>query len=1277
LAKRNWTKEQLEAICCDAPDILVSAGAGSGKTSVLTERIIQRLCDDSRPADITRMLIVTFTNAATEELRLRVAEALRERLAAEPENRRLRRQLLLLPSAHIYTISSFCLGIVRANLSALGLPAGLRVCDEAESDLLAAEIMERVIDDFYEGICPCPTDFGEFCDAFVSDRDSRLAPMLMGLYKKLREYVAGVELLRQNAESLRSAASGGTDFMATAWGRSIAEELRAKLGYYVAVFERALEMFGGDEKLKKAYYAQFAEDLEFARALDSMLAGGAGYAEMREFIGGYKSSRLGQLRGYEKTPELELFRGARKEFSGGTSAKPVRETKPGGSDEFVKGIYHKYFSIEPGMLREVLAACALQCETLYSVLRVFEDRFMAEKRHRAIADFNDLERYAYRLLYDGNGNISDLASAVAADFDEIYIDEYQDTNELEDKVFAALAKAPAPGGDGARTRFMVGDVKQSIYAFRGAEPSLFAAYRSDPAVKTLFLRANFRSDRPIIEFANRVSEYIFTGTGSEVDYGEGDKLVLGKTTETKDIPVRVVLFDSSKGEDTGAADDGDDEEGIEVGVPVDGAEGEQEYGEPEFVADEIKRLVDSGEYRPDQIAILLRSTESRAEAYERALRSRGIGSTGGAEDFFERPEVLAMVCLLFAVNNPTRDIYLAGALRSPFFGFTLDDLVRIRRLLPPGGDELPFYFGGEDGEDTAGAAPATDGKALSLYEALVHYTKTTGFEKGKRFLEKLATYRKYAEANPADRVVRFIFRDIGAIAFAAGGGDPGEVMARRRSLLWLYDLARTFEHGQFRGLGSFAEYLEGLIETASTQPPADATAPGVRIMSIHKSKGLEFPVVFLCDCARRFNMQDYQKAAVLYDPRLGAAAKLGDSTGFGSIDTPVRSATALRIARRIRHEEMRALYVALTRARERLYVTATVKEPEKLLDEARANASILPAGARAAKVMGANNFISWIAGAFGGCDNEHAKIEIVEAAFAKAPAAEPDLEPQAETEEARGEIDINEVERYKELFLQRLAFSYRYKALEKVPAKLSVSDLYPSILDEGEGEGALEIRELSVDDALAITGAGMPDQPEVQKFKPPRFLSEEPETATAAERGSATHIFMQFCDFDFVEQYGIKAELERLVARKFMTPAHAELVDVRAVRRFFGSRLYREMRTAKRLFREVRFNVRLPASEFTEDEKLKRLLFGEQVLVQGVIDCYYELPDGRLRLVDYKTDYIPKELRGDVRAAEKMLAERHARQLGYYARALEKLACRKVDRKILYSFSLGRAIYLD
>lgn len=1406
MAERNWTREQIEAITCSANDILVSAGAGSGKTAVLTERIIRRLCDESNPVDITRMLIVTFTNAATEELRDRVAVALRARLAAEPENRRLRRQLMLLPSAHIYTISSFCLGIVRANLSALGLPAGLRVCDEPESELLAAEVMEQVIDGFYEGIFDCPVDFGEFCDAFVSDRDDRLAVLLLDLYKKLREYIAGVELLLNNAETLRAAAEGDTDFMTTPWGRSIASELRTQLGYYIAVLGRALDMFAADEKLTNAYYNQFANDLKFAKQLDLMLAGGADYATLREHVGGYQNQRLGSLRNYEKTPELELYRKVRSDFASSTG--------------FVRKIYAKYFSIEPELLRGVLSDCARQCETFYAVLSVFEQRFLAEKRRRAIVDFNDLERFAYRLLCTDDGSISDTAAAVAAEYDELYIDEYQDTNELEDKIFAALAKASATGQPSDRTRFMVGDVKQSIYGFRGAEPSLFASYRSDPAVKTLFLRTNFRCDRAIIDFANRISEHIFTGTGSEVEFGEGDKLHFGKPSGSKDYPVRVLIFDSAKDdEETGEKEThtDDDDEGIEIGEPIEMLAEQKEYGEPEFVADEIARLIESGEYKPGDIAILLRSTESRAVVYERALRARGIGSVGGAADFFERPEVSAMMCILCSVNNPSRDIYLAGALRSPFFGFELDDLVHIRRFMPPPGDELPFYFGGDaedgfgdgdtpdigvPGEDTvadwegkAGSTAAVgdaetgmysagtiesdpeggaelregtgadengggtppDAKAASLYEALVHYTKTTGFEKGRRFLEKLALYRKYAEANPADRVVRFIYRDIGAHAFAAGGGDPAEVTARRRNLMRLYELARTFEHGQFRGLGSFIEYIEGLLESGRMQtPPPNATEPGVKIMSIHKSKGLEFPVVFLCDCARRFNIKDTQKP-VLFDSKLGASAKLGDASGFGSIDTPVRTATALRITRRIRHEEMRALYVAITRAKERLYVTATLNEPAKLLDKAEIAAKHLPADARAAEVMGASNFISWIAGALGGRDNDYTKLEIFDAsadlperhAVGQAkPAAAPDGDadnvqeqmtsdgsdatetaerhlpgtagladvpltaepafdgqvPYAQDESAiaplsgeaesrptaagssiDGQVppDDGKVEKYKAIFERRLSFSYRWKPLEKLPAKLSVSDLYPSILDEGEGDGTLDLSDTSALYELApeladiAVGGEAGGQPAGSKFGPPRFLSDDPEPVAAAERGTATHIFMQFCDFDYVEGYGVEAELERLVAGRFMTATHAELVDVREIERFFRSPLYADMRAAKSLYREVRFNVRLPASEFTQDENLQKLLAGELVLVQGVIDCYYETKDGRLRLVDYKTDYIPRELRTDIRKAEQLLVNHHARQLGYYARAIEKLTGRQVERSIIYSFALGKPIYIN
>ncbi len=1287
MAERIWTPEQLEAITCQADDILVSAGAGSGKTAVLTERIIRRLSStkssannsSDEPADITRMLIVTFTNAATTELRERVGLALREKIAADPGNRRLRRQLLLLPSAKIDTISSFCYNIVRSNLSALGLPAGLRVCDETESALLAAEVMDQVIDGFYDGgqdAAPSnAAEFALFCDAFVSDRDDKLAELFLELYRKVIGYKDGVGLLGANADALAQSAEGVNDFMTTPWGESIALELRSRLDYFIPVLERALDYFDGESVLIKAYQTQFAYDLEFARGLRALLSGERHYTALREYLIGYKPARLGSVRNLEPTAELDFYKKCRGEFAL--------------SSGFIKTAYKNYFSIDEPLLRSVLSQCAGQCRNFFAVLSAFDEKFSAEKRRRAVADYGDLERFAYKLLYDADGSISELARSAAADYDEIYIDEYQDVNELQDLIFTALTKA-APLSDDknniARKRFMVGDVKQSIYGFRGAAPSLFAGYRGDPAIKTLFLRSNFRCDGNIIGFVNRVSGHMFAGSGGEVEYCNDDNLLKGKSADGSGEKVKIMLFNSKNVIEQIEPEEEQSEpaepENDEVTPGTDGDSVSEKYGEPEFVADEIARLIASGRYKPNDIAILLRNASGRAEVYEAALRSRSIGADGGAPDFFAQPEVLLMLSMFGCVNNPARDIPLAAVLRSPLYGFTFDDLIRVRRFVPqtaPDPDGLPFYLGDAETEDKT-AFPAAGSaienadtaerriyKTYSFYDALKLYTEHTGFEKGKRFLEKLNIYREYAKNNPADRVVRYIYRDTAIMAVVAGGGGTkNEIAAKKRNLTRLYDLARTFENGQFRGLNNFLDFIEGLAGEGRTESAASGGDAGrVRIISIHKSKGLEFPVCFICDCARKFNDSDSTRL-ILFDPLLGAAAKLGDKSGFGRINTPVRTAAALRITRRGRYEEMRSLYVAMTRARERLYITATLLDPAELLDKTALTAEVLPSEARGADAVAKNNYISWITDALSGKSDNSAEIEIFSGTVSDA-----SLSSSADDlgNEALHDVPIpdeSEVARYKSLFEPRLAFKYRWKPFVGLPAKLSVSNLYPSILDENGDEDAFDL--------TATLAEG--DKPETQKYGPPRFLSPDKDDVTAAERGTATHIFMQFCDFARVEAGGIREESARLITGEFMTAAHAKLVDVKAVERFFDSDLYADMRSARKLFREVRFNVRLPASEFTQNDELRELFESEPVLVQGVVDCYYESSDGKLRLVDYKTDFIPHELRSVPGKAEELLISRHSRQLGYYAQAIAIIAARPVESSAIYSFALGKAIYL-
>ncbi len=1187
---RQWTEAQTKAIETRGCNLLVSAGAGSGKTAVLTERIIRRLTDKTDPAEINRMLIVTFTKAAAGELRERISGAVSDALSKAPKNRRLARQLLSLENASICTIHSFCLDILRESGIDANLPSDFRIADAAEIKLLRNSLMNELIEDYHQNaVKDYPIDnFPAFADAFVGTKsDDGLADVFLDIEESLSGFTEHIEFIRDFADELRNEEE---DFMTTRCGGVIVDLIISKLSYYWNVFDSVLPEIFDVEKLKKAYFESFTSDMEFIDNVLSLCLSPS-YDSLSCLFNFYTPKKLGIVKNDFLSKELIKAKDLRTEFH--SECKKIRT---------------KFFSLTSEQLNKNRLDTADSLNKLYTLLCAFLDRFNAEKRSRSIVDFGDLERHAYRMLIK-DGKPTPAALSIAQRFDEIYIDEYQDVNAVQDAIFAAVSKG--------NNRFMVGDIKQSIYGFRGAEPSIFADYRSRfPEVnaegpeadgKTVFLQNNFRCDKTVIDFANAVSGCLFTSAASEIPFTEGDLLIHSKSESESGEPVRVVLVDSFE------ADDGDS-----IGA-----------SEAEYVAREIKRLLRDGRkndgtpIRPSDIAILMRSAKAFSDSFEAAFKRHGIPLYNGVEaDFFENAEVLLALCILNIIDNPTKDIYLAGAMKSPVFGFTLDELINIRRHTREG----------------------------CLYDALKKYTEENGYEKGKEFLETLEKWRVRAEGMPVDRLVWYIYTETDLLSLVY----DSESSVRRANLMLLYEYARRFEASSFKGLYNFIRYIDDVLsekaqlENAKVVGEADDT---VKLMTIHQSKGLEFPVCFICGTGKKFNENDL-RANIVIERSLGIALKLSDSTGFARYDTPIRQAIVKRMSDVNLEEEMRVLYVAMTRARERLYVTAQVSDPKKLLENAADNAAMLSTHV----IMKNGGYIQWILTAMA----HHKRTSTTPlAAKTTVVGGFEDGELSEAAEQTDESLPAPAFDAAK-LISERFDFLYPHTAMTKLPAKLSVSKLVPNLLDDDAAE--LEDTE---------------ETAELSKIRP-KFMEDGEDNAAGAERGTATHLFMQFCDFsrfssnlDRIED-AVKAEAARLAEKGFFTKQMASLINTKQVSEFFRGGLFSVICASKRIYREHRFNVSLPASDFTENPELADALKDATVLVQGVIDCFFENSDGTITLVDYKTDYVPKEMPRD--DARRMLLDRHRLQLTYYKSACERISARRVSKVIIYSFSLGEAV---
>ncbi len=1187
----DWTKAQLSAITTSGKDLLVSAGAGSGKTAVLTERIIRRLTDEENPADITRMLIVTFTKAAAGELKERISAALSDALAKQPKNRRLARQLLALDRAKICTIHSFCLDLLRDGIGDNDLPTDFRIADETEITLLRKNIMNDLIDDYYSvGVRDYPIDnFEDFADIFVGTKnDDTLADIFLDIENRLSSYTEYIDFIKTFADGLES---DKRDFSKTECGSEILDIIKGKFIYYRKIFAELLSEITGDEKLTNAYFPAFSDDIDFIdRALSACEQ--YSYGDISKLFNSFSPMRLGVVRNAELSESIQNAKESRKKFHAERGELTA-----------------KFFSLTDEQLTKNRLDTAHTLNKLYTLLSAFNLRFSEEKRKRSLVDFSDLERMAYSALVQ-NGAPTDAAKNISKAFDEIYIDEYQDVNSVQDAIFAAVSRG--------NNRFMVGDIKQSIYGFRGSEPKIFADYRrkftsiddSDSENgAAIFLSNNFRCDNSIIDFSNIVSACLFTSGRGDIPFTNDDKLIHSKVDTESGEPVHVVLIDGNE-------DESDDDVSSR---------------EAEYIASEISRILkeekknDGSPIKPSDIAVIMRSTKAHSAALEGAFDKYGIpyyNNIGGS--FFENAEVLLALCILNIIDNPTRDIYLAGALRSPVFAFGLDELITIRKASPDG----------------------------SLYDALRNYCKVNDFSKGSIFLATLERWQKKAEGMPVDRLLWYIYTDTDLPALVY----DKENEVRRANLMLLYEYARRFESSSFKGLYNFIRYVNDILEEKEELENAKIfgeSSDTVKFMTIHQSKGLEFPVCFICGTGKKFNESDL-RANVVIERSLGIALKLTDSTGFARYDTPIRQALVKRLAETQLEEEMRVLYVAMTRARERLYVTALCKDPQKMLDTAAKNAENLSRYT----IMKPDGYMSWILTSLA-----HHSLT----GDTPAPVIIETVTPSVsdDTEQSENEASVtdsaNAGDELLSLVKERFDFVYPGAAASKLPAKLSVSKLTPTILDEGAAE--------------------LEDEYEPYSFeaKRPLFLDENAApSATGAERGTATHLFMQFCDFsrfsvpadDLAEI--IEDEASRLANEKFITGRAASLINVRGIARFFVGETFKEITASPKVWREHRFNVKLPASDFTSDASLANELRDESILVQGVIDCFYENPDGTLTIIDYKTDYIPPELDGS--EAEVMLLERHRLQLSYYKAACEKVSSRRVSRVAIYSFALGYAI---
>ena len=1198
----KWTNQQQQVIDLRDRNLLVSAAAGSGKTAVLVERIIKKVLDPEHPVDIDHLLVVTFTKAAAAEMRERVAKAIETRMDEEKDNAYLNRQYTLVHHAQITTIDSFCLYVVKNYFQCIGLEPGFRVGDPGELSLILEDVLADVLERWYEAADP---EFLAFADNYASAKnDTNLAQMVRRLYDYSTSYPWPEEWLRQitdvyEPQALTAEALSDPD----SWLQELMRYLHAVIGgerdRLLLAKRLCLEPDGPDMYLDNI--EGVLEQLEGVEEITDYDALGMAIAKL-DF------GRLAVRRG----------------FDGDKSAQELVKTLRSNAKEELQKLYKKFFTLPLASQLEDLAYTGRSVRVLSLLTLDFAGAYRKKKEELGLLDFSDIEHMALRILVDEKTKEpTDVARQFQALFEEVMIDEYQDSNYVQEAILTAVS-----GGGGRNNRFMVGDVKQSIYRFRLARPELFMekydTYSTEDApCRKICLDQNFRSRFQVLDSVNDLFYRIMKRDVGGVEYDKAAALYPGadypQAPQKDAYKTRILLADS-------------------------GAQGLEENGmdnakilEAAMIAEEICRLKEQqcisdgqGGFRPVQysdIVILLRSPGSWGDELVEQLSARGIPSHRmSVSGYFGTSEVQTVLSLCQVIDNPLQDIPLAAVLRSPFFDFSNEELAKLRLE----GTHAFFY---EHVKDYA-----------------AHGTDAALKEKSAHFLAVLGDYRERSRRSSVHDLLDQILRESGYLNFvrALPAGEK-----RLANVEMLLQQAVSYERTSYKGLFSFIRYMEKLQKYEVDFGEADVTLEHedvVRIMSIHKSKGLEFPIVFVSGLGRKFNKKDSTDAMIL-DSSYGVGLACVEGKKHRRRTTLLREMIAARIAGDNIGEELRVLYVALTRAKEQLILTGTLREPEKMLLtyelQSEEDASFLDR-------REAGCYLDWIMpGAYR--HPEHLTIETYGAGDFSLMEQLQEAVQYTKKEQLLESLETVDETLYAQIDA-RLQSTYPYEEEVNLRTKVSVSELKHRnmVLEPGDEE--------------ALAWYAKEEQPEsyVPLFVRGKNEKDPDAPNQGALRGTAMHRMMECLDYgalaDAFSEEEVLRQLEELQQGGRISPDAAALVSTQKIWKFLQTELgerIMQAHKAERLYREQPFVMGIPAHEADPALQSEQL-----VLVQGIIDLYFEEADG-LVLLDYKTDSV-KEAR--------QLLERYQTQMDLYARALCAATGKPVREKLIYSFKLEEII---
>lgn len=1259
----SWTTEQQQVIDLRNRNILVSAAAGSGKTAVLVERIVKIITDKNHPVDIDHLLIVTFTNAAAAEMRERIGNAIEKALDEQPGDEHLLRQLTLIHNAQITTIDSFCLYVVRNHFHEIDLEPNFRIGDEGELKLLREDVLGRVLEQNYEE----PSEaFSDFVEGYASGRtDAALNEMILQLYEFSRSYpwpekwldsFVGIYRI-ENREELDRAE----------WLAPLTQNIRFVLKDCEQLLKQALAVTQQDDG-PYMYEKAVRSDLEKYESLSKLTS----FSELSGALSDIKYDRLASSRGFEGDPDkLELVKSLREQ------AKDV-----------VKKLCKQYFFCSPEMMIEQLERTEPMLEEVVRLTKQFAEEFAAAKRRKNLVDFHDVEHFALQILVDKETEKAKKTAEEFRDtFEEIMIDEYQDSNEVQETLLRSISREER----GENNIFMVGDVKQSIYRFRLARPELFMKkYDSysleESTTQRIDLHKNFRSRAEVLACTNDIFYKIMARSLGNVEYDAEAALYPGASYPVSaDFTPEILLADSNDEllEDTELTD--------------------KKTLEAKIVAEEIKHLMKTqpvtdkaaGTLRAahySDIVILLRSLSGWADSLVEVLNENGIPAhTVSSTGYFSTVEVQTVLSMLRLLDNPRQDIPMAAVLRSPMAGLTDEELAVLR--LEDG--SVPFHEAvlelaeglyEEGGQIEISNSEEDQKQGRNADEKTENHIEITAHWKLLKFYKKYKQLRQLVPDTPIHELIEIILRETGYGHYVAAMPAGNR---RTANLNMLLEKAAAYEKTSYKGLFHFVRYIDELQKYDVDFGEADMVGENedvVRIMSIHKSKGLEFPIVIVSGMGKNFNKQDTRSKMVLH-PELGIGLDYMDGKKRIKSPTIAKKAIAKQIDLENLGEELRVLYVALTRAKEKLILTGTLKDAAEKLEFYRQQANLSKAADRPLSYLtreGASGYLDWILPAVLSYGDKY-PVRIVEAAELVLNEVENQLEKNEDLTERIEEIeaaDTQLVGQLKQRFSQR--YPYQVDVLRK--NKYSVSELkHRAMRERFEAE-----QEETVPAFLEE-----PVTPTIPLFIQREESVEQETPNRGALRGTAVHRVME-C-YDFASEKSVHEQMEAMEKEEKITADMRALVKEQIVADFVSSETGRRIALAQRggaLYREKPFvmgfteeelenygfgvgsntdsceNIYEKTDSDQEKEEQKKVRHEEDLtLIQGIIDVFWIEKDG-IVLLDYKTDRVQQA---------KELIDRYETQLKLYADALERVfAARKLKVKeiLIYSFSLEQLITL-